>query len=202
MAAGLAGEGNWALIGIGGGILLVLVGVAMMSAFLGQPVLHLFGAVYRRTFGTVGRLAAQNALRNPRRTGATASALMIGLALMAMMSIFGSSASASTDAAIGKSLTSQFIVSNVVGQPFSPDVAEQVRRIDGVSGVTQLRSAFPELKGGGSAWTVGVDPKAFGVAFAIPTVAGLLRRARPGHRRDRRSARRRTAASGSVTASR
>ena len=107
-----------------------------------------------------GALAAQNALRNPRRTAATASALMIGLALMAMMSIFGSSASASTDAAIGKTLTSQFIVSNVVGQPFSPDVAAQIARLDGVAGVTQLRSAFPELKGGGSAWTVGVDPKA------------------------------------------
>ena len=128
----------------------------------------------------VGRLAAQNALRNPRRTGATASALMIGLALMSMMSIFGSSASASTDAAIGKSLTSQFIVSNVVGQPFSTDVAEQVRRLDGVSGVTQLRSAFPELKGGGSAWTVGVDPKAFGLAFAVPTVAGSFADLGPG----------------------
>ncbi|MET0998390.1 MAG: ABC transporter permease, partial [Marmoricola sp.] len=180
MAAGLRGEGTWALSGIGGGILLVLIGVTIMSAFLGQPVLHLFGAVYRRTFGTVGRLAAQNALRNPRRTGATASALMLGLALMSMMSIFGSSASASTDAAIGKSLTSQFIVSNVVGQPFSPDVAEQVRSLDGVSGVTQLRSAFPELKGGGSAWTVGVDPKAFGLAFSIPTVAGSFDDLGPG----------------------
>ncbi len=105
---------------------------------------------------------------------------MFGLALMSMMSIFGSSASASTDAAIGKSLTSQFIVSNVVGQPFSTDVAEQVRRLDGVSGVTQLRSAFPDLKGGGSAWTVGVDPKAFGLAFSVPTVAGSFDDLGPG----------------------
>ena len=180
MAAGLSGEGAWALRGIGGGILLVIVGVYIMSAFLGQPVLHLFGAIYRRTFGMVGRLAAQNALRNPRRTGATASALMLGLALMSMMSIFGSSASASTDAAIGKSLTSQFIVSNVVGQPFSTDVADQVRRLDGVSGVTQLRSAFPELEGGGSAWTVGVDPKAFGLSFAVPTIAGSFADLGPG----------------------
>ena len=180
IAFGLNGDDNTALMAIGGGILLVLVGVTMMSAFLGQPVLHLFGAIYRRTFGMIGRLAAQNALRNPRRTGATASALMIGLALMSMMSIFGSSASASTDAAIGKSLTSQFIVSNVVGQPFSTDVAEQISRLDGVSGVTQLRSAFPELKGGGSAWTVGVDPKAFGIAFAVPTVAGSFADLGPG----------------------
>jgi len=180
MAVGLGREGNLALIGIGGGILLVLIGVTMMSAFLGQPVLHLFGAIYRRMFGMVGRLAAQNALRNPRRTGATASALMVGLALMSMMSIFGSSASASTDAAIGKSLTSQFIISNVVQQPFSTEVAEQVRRLDGVSGVTQLRSAFPKLKGGGSAWTVGVDPKAFGLAFSVPTVAGSFAELGPG----------------------
>jgi putative ABC transport system permease protein len=180
MAFGLSREGNLALIGIGGGILLVLIGVTMMSAFLGQPVLSLFGVIYRRLFGMVGRLAAQNALRNPRRTGATASALMVGLALMTMMSIFGSSASASTDAAIGKSLTSQFIVSNVVGQPFSTDVAEQIGRLDGVSGVTELRSAFPDLKGGGSAWTVGVDPKAFQLAFSIPTVAGSFAALGPG----------------------
>ncbi len=180
MAIGLGGDGTLALIEIGGGILLVIVGVYIMSAFLGQPVLHLFGAIYRRLFGMVGRLAAQNALRNPRRTGATASALMFGLALMSMMSIFGSSASASTDAAIGKSLTSQFIVSNVVGQPFSTDVADQIKGLDGVSGVTQLRSAFPELKGGGSAWTVGVDPKAFGLAFAIPAVSGSFAELGPG----------------------
>jgi putative ABC transport system permease protein len=176
----LNGDGNAALLSIGGGIVLVLIGVFLMSAFLGRPVLLMFGALYRRTFGTVGLLAAQNALRNPRRTGATASALMIGLALMSMMSIFGSSASASTDAALEKSLTSQFIISNVVGQPFSTDVAEEVRRVDGVSGVTELRSAFPELKGGGSAWTVGVDPKAFGIAFTVPTVAGSFAALGPG----------------------
>jgi putative ABC transport system permease protein len=180
MTAGLAGSGNWGLIGLGGGVLLVLVGVSLMSAFIGQPVLHLFGAVFSRLFGTVGRLATQNALRNPRRTGATASALMIGLALMAMVSIFGASASASTDAAVGKVLTSQFIVSNVVGQPFSTDVATKVRRLDGVAGVTQLRSAYPKLKGGGSAWTIGVDPRAFGIAFAVPTVAGSFAALGPG----------------------
>jgi putative ABC transport system permease protein len=180
MAAGLTGEGNWGLIGLGGGILLVLIGVSLMSAFLGQPVLLLFGAAYGRLFGTIGRLSAQNALRNPRRTGATASALMIGLALMAMMSIFGTSASASTDAAIGKTLTSQFIVSNVVGQPFSTAVADELRTRDGVAGVTELRNAYPDLKGGGSAWTVAIDPAAFRLAFAIPTEQGSFAALAPG----------------------
>ncbi len=180
MAAGLNGEDTRGLIGLGGGILLILVGVSLMSAFLGRPVLLLFGAVYGRVFGTTGRLASQNALRNPRRTGATASALMIGLALMAMMSIFGSSASASTDAAIGKALTSQFIVSNVVGQPFSTGIADELRTRDGVAGVTQLRNAYPKLKEGGSAWTVAVDPQAFSLAFAIPTEQGSFADLAPG----------------------
>jgi len=180
MAGGLATDGTLGLVGVLGGILLILVGVALMSAFLGQPVLHLFGAAYSRVFGMVGRLASQNALRNPRRTGATASALMIGLALMAMMSILGGSASASTDAAIGKTLTSQFIVSNVIGQPFSPAVAKELRTRDGIAGVTELRNAYPKLEGGGTAWTVGVDPRAFGVAFAIPTEQGSFAALAPG----------------------
>ena len=172
-------DGTKALVAIGGGILLVLIGVALMSPVIGAPVLHLFGAVYRQLFGTVGSMAAQNALRNPRRTAATASALMIGLALMAMMSIFGSSASASTDEAIGETLTSQFIVSNVVGQAFSPDVAAQIRKVDGVAGVTQLRQAFPDIDGD-FGFVAAMDPQALSFAFAIPMEDGSLADLGPG----------------------
>ena len=115
MAFGLSSDdGSVGLSLLGLGILLVLVGVSLASAFLGRPLIRLFGIGYRRIFGTVGTLATENSLRNPRRTAATASALMIGLALMSMMAVFGASASASTDTAIDKTLTSQFIVSNVV----------------------------------------------------------------------------------------
>ncbi len=179
MTFGLLGEGTTGLVLIGGGILAVLIGIALMSAWLGKPVLLLFGVVYRRLFGTVGSLAAQNALRNPRRTAATASALMIGLALMAMMSIFGTSASASTDAAIGKTLTSQFIISNVVGQSFSPDVAAQVRKLDGVQAVTQVRQAFPEIEGG-RGFVAAMDPRTIRFAFAVPMTEGTLADLRPG----------------------
>ena len=98
---------------------------------------------------------------------------------MAMMSIFGSSASASTDAAIGKTLTSEFIVSNVVGQAFSPDVAAQIREVDGVAGVTQLRQAFPDIDGGFE-FVAAMDPQALGFAFAIPMEDGSLADLGPG----------------------
>ncbi|KQZ75422.1 MULTISPECIES: ABC transporter permease [unclassified Nocardioides] len=179
MAGGLIGSGTLGLVLIGGGILLILIGVALMSALLGRPLLTLFGAIYRRLFGSVGNLAAQNTLRNPRRTGATASALMIGLALMSMMSIFGASASASTDAAIGTSLTSQFIVSNVVGQPFSPDVARQVRKLDTVEGVASVRQGYPKVKGS-TVYAAAMRAQDIKFAFRIPVSSGNLADLGPG----------------------
>ena len=173
MAAGLMELGGDALVEIGLGMLGVLIGVALLSPLIARPVIKAFGALFR-PFGTVGRLATENSLRNPRRTAATASALMVGLALMAMMSILGSSASASTDEAIESTLTSEFVVSNVVGQPFSTDVAAQIRELDSVDTVASLRYANPEVKGGGSAWMAAIDPDDFGQVMQVPMVQGTL----------------------------
>ena len=173
MAAGLAEIGGDPLVEIGLGMLGVLIGVALLSPLIARPVIKVFGALFR-PFGTVGRLATENSLRNPRRTAATASALMVGLALMAMMSILGSSASASTDEAIESTLTSEFVVSNVVGQPFSTDVAEQIRDLDSVETVASLRYANPDVKGGGTAWMAAVDPDDFGQVMQVPMVQGTL----------------------------
>src|SRR3712207_7597442 len=82
---------------------------ALLSPLVARPVIRGFGGAYRRLFGTVGVLATQNSLRNPRRTAAISSALMVGLALVAMISILGRPASASTDDTIDETLTSQFV---------------------------------------------------------------------------------------------
>jgi putative ABC transport system permease protein len=172
LAVGFSRDGTIGLSLIGLGMLLVLVGVALMSPIAAVPVIRAFSAPYR-LFGTVGQLATQNSMRNPRRTAATASALMVGLALVAMISILGRSASASTEAALDANLTSQFIVSNVVQQPFSTDVAAEISKVDGVAGVASFRAAFLEL--GGSRATIGaVDPAAFAQALALPMAAGSV----------------------------
>jgi len=164
---------------IGLGMLSILVGVSLMSPVLGRPLVALLGLVYRRVFGTVGHLAAQNSMRNPRRTAATASALMLGLALVSLMSIMGASASASTDKALEESLTSQFVVSNVVGTPFSTSIAEDIRRVDGVETVARFRQAFPTVRGDG-AFVGAADPADLAQGLQIPMVAGLLARLEPG----------------------
>ena len=81
MAAGLFTDVPRGGYVLGAGTLLVLLGVTAVSPVVGRPFLAAAQAAYRRVFGAVGALAGQNSLRNPRRTTATASALMIGLAL-------------------------------------------------------------------------------------------------------------------------
>jgi putative ABC transport system permease protein len=174
MAAGLLDLGGDVLVEIAGGMLGVLVGMALLSPLFARPVISLFDVLFR-PFGTVGRLAAENSRRNPRRTAATASALMVGLALMAMMAIFGASASASTDATLAKAYRSELIISNAVGTPFSPAVAEQARRIEGVRTVASMRYAQAKVKGDGTIFLVGVDPEDYADVVAdVPFLAGAL----------------------------
>jgi len=66
------------------------------------------------------------------------------------------------------------VVSNVVGQPFSTDVAEQIRDLDSVETVASLRYANPDVKGGGTAWMAAIDPDDFGEVMQVPMVAGTL----------------------------
>ena len=179
MVLGFARSGNVGLSLIGLGMLGVLVGVSLLSPWLGRPLTRLFEIGYRRAFGSVGTLAAQNSLRNPRRTAATASALMIGLTLVALMSILGQSAAASTDAALGRTLTSQFVVSNVVNTPFSTSVARDIRKVDGVQSVAALRTALARI-GTRRAFVGAVDPRDLGLALAVPTPQGSLLALGPG----------------------
>jgi putative ABC transport system permease protein len=180
MAAGLLDVGGDVLVEIAGGMLGVLIGMALLSPLFARPVISLFDVLFK-PFGTVGKLAAENSRRNPRRTAATASALMVGLALMAMMSIFGASASASTDSTLKESYRSQLIISNAVGTPFSPAVAEKARKIDGVRTVASVRYAQAKVKGAGGVFLIGVDPKDYAdVVAGVPFLAGALTDLGPG----------------------
>ena len=92
---------------VGAGALLTLLGFSSVSPVLGRPVIWGLGLGYR-AWGAVGRLAELNAVRNPRRTAATASALMIGLSFVTTMSILAASAKATSDGAIHRSMTADY----------------------------------------------------------------------------------------------
>ena len=156
-AAGLFTDiprGGWVL---GLGILVVLLGVTAVSPVISRPFLAAAQAAYRRVFGSVGNLAGQNSLRNPRRTTATASALMIGLALACTMAILGDSAKASVDQAIEENFVGDYVVSSVFGEPFSPSIATEMAQVDGIDRVVRQRWAQAE-RDGDFFGIAGIDP--------------------------------------------
>lgn len=104
-----------------------------------RPVIRVLGGAFPALFGSVGRMSQRNALRNPRRTGATASALMVGLALVGGMSVASASMSKSFDEQIDKTLGADFVIQNSNFVPFSGEVTDKVRGTDGVALVVRQR---------------------------------------------------------------
>ena len=168
MTAGLLGVGSEPTYVLGAGAFGVLVGTALLSPVLGRPVLAGLGWVYRRGFGAVGLMAEQNTLRNPRRTAATASALMIGVSLVTMMAVLGASAKASLDQTLAEDIIADYVVTNPVGQPFSSTVARDIRQVPGVAAVAQVRGALLQVDGDRD-FATAVDPAAI-AAVADPEV--------------------------------
>jgi putative ABC transport system permease protein len=70
-----------------GGALLVFFGIALLSVRLVGPLAWTLGWPATKVGGAAGSLARDNARRNPQRTASTASALMIGLALVTLVSL-------------------------------------------------------------------------------------------------------------------
>jgi putative ABC transport system permease protein len=168
--AGLFGSPPHAGYWVGGGILAVLLGVTATAPLLCRPLLSFARWAYAGLFRAVGNLAGQNALRNPRRTTATASALMIGLALASTMSIIGASAKASVDRTIEQNFIGSYVVGSAFGQPFSTSVARKIERVPGVTKVVRQRFAFVEADHKRSSVT-GVIPSQLG-DFGLKLTAG------------------------------
>lgn len=173
LAGGLFADIPDAIWYVGGGIFAVILGAALTSPLAGRPVIALTGLVYRRLFGAVGRMAERNAVRNPRRTAATASALMIGLAVVSMMAVVGQSTKASIDRLIEQNFTADYVVSNAIGMPFSPTIADEVAQVPGVEAVSPLRLARVDV--GRSATDVAaVDTGTFGRIAQLDVESGTL----------------------------
>ncbi|WP_369178499.1 ABC transporter permease [Streptomyces mutabilis] len=164
-AADKASEGSMML---GAGIVLTLIGFVVIGPLLAGFVVRAISAVLLRAFGPVGRLAERNALRNPRRTGATGAALMIGLALVACLSVVGSSMVASATSELDKTVGADFIVQG--NQRIVPQAEKAMQDTPGLEHVTRYKMLDAEL--------TSPDGKTDddGVTAADPTYAEDVRR--------------------------
>ncbi|KOX28507.1 membrane protein [Streptomyces sp. NRRL F-4707] len=133
-SADKASEGSLML---GAGIVLSLIGFVVVGPLLAGVVVRVISAVLLRAFGPVGRLAERNALRNPRRTGATGAALMIGLALVACLSVVGSSMVASATGELDKTVGADFIVQG--NQRIVPQAEKAMTGTPGLEHVTRYK---------------------------------------------------------------
>ncbi|MEU5365127.1 ABC transporter permease [Streptomyces sp. NPDC005925] len=124
---------------LGLGVVLTLLATVIAGPLLVRPVIRVLGGAFPALFGPVGRMSQRNALRNPRRTGATAAALMVGLALVGGMSVASASMSKSFDQQIDQTLGADFVVQNSNFRPFSPEIAATVRGTEGVGTVVRQR---------------------------------------------------------------
>ncbi|MCA0438405.1 MAG: ABC transporter permease [Actinobacteria bacterium] len=145
---------------VAGGAVGVLLGAAAISPILGAPVIWLLGRIGNGVFGATGRLAEVNSARNPRRTAITASALMVGLALVTALGVVASSVNASTSKIIESNLRSDYIVQTMNGMPFSPAIGDDMAKVDGVDQVYRLRYTPAQLQGD-NAYLGAMAPNAF-----------------------------------------
>jgi putative ABC transport system permease protein len=149
-----SGSATARLIGLGAAV--TFVGIAILLPLASRPIAGAIGAPIRR-LGIQGKLGRENAMRNPRRTASTSSALMIGLGLVAMVTVLAASLKSSINLTIEKSLKADLILSTSSQTPFSTDVADRVRAVDGVATVSQFRQGGFRVSGS-TAFVTAVDP--------------------------------------------
>lgn len=137
---------------IGLGAILTFRAATALSPLLSRPIVGGLGRLLPRVWGTTGRLARENARRNPRRTAATSSALMIGIALTTTMSVFAASLTSSFNAVVDDSIGADFIITGKNFTPISDAVAADFAEVPGVEAVTAFRDG--SMKVGGSVTAV------------------------------------------------
>ncbi|MEU5077659.1 MULTISPECIES: ABC transporter permease [Streptomyces] len=140
---------------MGIGAVLLIIGVFVLTPLLSRPLIAAAAPVLR-AFGVSGKLARQNSVRNPRRTAATASALMIGLTLITGMTVMAGSLQTSIDRMASSAIRADYVVSMANRGPLSPDVAKKLAAADGVTASSPLRNGESRIDGG-TQWLTGVD---------------------------------------------
>jgi len=173
LLAGLFGQ-QIAAVGVGAGV--IFLGVAILGPVIASPVSAALGAPIRALRGVTGRLAESNAARNPKRTSATAAALMIGVALVVFITIFGASIRSSVNAAIDKSMKADYVVtSGSFGTGILPLQLEQkLKQAPGVASVSGVRSGQFEVKGSVKQ-LIAVDPNQVNSLFDVEVTKGDIR---------------------------
>jgi putative ABC transport system permease protein len=143
------------LISLAGGVLLLFVGVAMVAQRVVRPLASILGMPGARIGGSAGKLARQNAMRNPARTASTAAAIMIGLSLITFVAVLGQGLRSSFTSAVDELFVADYNVSGG-DNPLSSKAAPAIAKAPGVEAVSEIREGEAKI-GSKSIGVTGVD---------------------------------------------
>jgi putative ABC transport system permease protein len=158
--------------------LATFIGVFTLGPLIARPVTRAFGSPLPSLAGITGSLARENAMRNPKRTARTGGALMVGVALVAGITVIAASVKDWTRDIFGNSFTGDYVVStNTFGfGGLSIDFASQLSELPEVATATGIRiGAALDISGGGDDTSyISVDPETAGSVFDIGMVDGTV----------------------------
>ncbi|MFH9741786.1 ABC transporter permease [Streptomyces roseolus] len=161
---------------IAGGAFTTLIGVIILIPFLSRPVIALIRPFFVKAFGIAGKLAGLNAVRNPRRTGATASALAIGLTLVTGLTVIGVSAGQALDKMTVDQIKADYMVTMASGDGLSQEALTALEKAPGVTAVSPQQAGALDIKGkyvSASGVTPGDIEKVLAVDVLQGSLAGL-----------------------------
>jgi putative ABC transport system permease protein len=172
---GLLGSGDaGARAGLmGGGAVVIVLAVSFFSPHLVRPLAAVAGWPLEKLRRLLGRLARENAQRNPGRTAVTAAALMIGLALVAFVTVFAAGLKSSVAQVVDENFAGGLVIQNTNGfSPIPNGAALAAGAVPGVESVATVRSAEAKLEGSGATTRVSAPTRNIGKALNIEWIKG------------------------------
>ncbi|MFI8436734.1 ABC transporter permease [Streptomyces sp. NPDC079020] len=173
IVAGASAGGTNGRYTVAAGAFFALIAIIVLIPLLSRPVIALVRPLLMKLFGVSGKLAAQNSVRNPRRTGATASALAIGLTLVTGISVLGVTLGQAVDRMTTDNIKADYLVSMASGDPLDQTALSALEKADGVTAVSPQQAS--------SLWigeeyhsASGVTPGDVEKLFSLKTVSGSL----------------------------
>lgn len=161
----------------GAGAVLALAAFVVLGPVASSRAVRILGGPLDRLRGVTGGLARRNALRSPKRTAATASALMIGVAVVSLFTVFGASLKATMDQTVNRSFAGDLAISTpgfgAGGSGLSPKLAPALAEQPEVETAVGLGKGAAEVDGEGRALTV-TDPGPFAKSFDLGKIEGSL----------------------------
>lgn len=157
------------------GAALVVIGVVLLGPVVAGPMATLIGSPIRFR-GTAGDLAQRNAVRNPRRTAATATALLVGIGVVSLFTVFGASVKSSLETEVSKTFAGELALEppgSFSGSGLSPSVLAAVNELPEVEAAAGLGFGAGLVDGENEAITFS-DPQALAVVADFEVVEGDL----------------------------